>query len=160
VLAELRHSEVLEDEYHHEDVVGAQGLLDDVAGQEGERHVSAGPHEEPAGEAKGERDPDGGPDACFLGANLVCLAVKHAEVECKHREDEGDEADPEPNVGCEHVAGNYPRSLARARADRPNAGRSGRRLHPESMVGFVGGVLNDPHRGSVERVDAGISDPD
>ena len=103
VLAVLRDAEVLEDEHHDEDVVGAQRLFDDVAGQEGQSDVPPAAQMESQREQQRERHPYGRPDARFGGAYLVRPAMEHAEVEREHREHERNEPDPEPDVDAEHV---------------------------------------------------------
>src|SRR4051812_46652783 len=57
---------------------------------------------EAAGENQGERDPHRGPDRRLPRPHLMHLSVEHAEVEREHREDEGNEANPEPDVRGDH----------------------------------------------------------
>ena len=102
VLVLRRHGEVLEDQHDDEDVVDAERFLDQVAGEERQRGVMALEYEEPSGEQQGETDPDGGPQAGFARTDDVRSPVEDAEVEGEHRQDEGDETDPEPDVGGDH----------------------------------------------------------
>jgi hypothetical protein len=97
----LRNAEVGEDHHDDEDVVDAERLLDDVAGEEGQRGLGVLPDVQPESEDERERHPDAGPDRSFLRANDVRPAMEDAEVEREHPEHERVEQDPEPDI-CRH----------------------------------------------------------
>src|SRR5262249_26385686 len=102
MLAALRNAEELEDENDDEDVVDAERLLDDVAGEERQADFVPVKNEQAGSKQEGESHPDGRPDGGLLRPNLVRLPMKHAEVEGEHREDERDEPHPEPDVRRNH----------------------------------------------------------
>ena len=101
VLVAWRDGEVGEEQGDDEDVIDAEGFLDDVAGEEFEGFVIA--HEVPNTEieGEGEGDPDEGPRDGLFDGDDVAFAVKDAEVERQHDEDKDVEADPGPVV-CRH----------------------------------------------------------
>lgn len=101
VLVAWRDGEVGEEQGDNEDVIDAEGFLDDVAGEELEGFVIA--HEVPDAEIEGESegDPDEGPGDGLFDGDDVALAVEDAEVERQHDEDKDVEADPGPVV-CRH----------------------------------------------------------
>ena len=102
VLVPGRHREVREHRDEHEDVVDGERLLDDVAGEELERGIAGELRVVEPGERRhlrqvpehvaveqvveGEREqhPDDAPGGGLARADLVRLAVEHAEVEREH----------------------------------------------------------------------------
>lgn len=101
VLVARWDGEVGEEQGDDEDVIDAEGFLDDVAGEEFEGFVIA--HEVPDAEieGEGEGDPDEGPGDGLFDGDDVAFAIKDAKVERQHDEDKDVEADPGPVV-CRH----------------------------------------------------------
>ena len=101
--------EVVEEQREDEDVIHTQRDLDEVAGEELQRRllprrrtvVRADPAEMDA-EAQEEREahPHAGPDQRLAQLHLVRLAVKEAEIQREHREDEADKSSPPESLGC------------------------------------------------------------
>ena len=80
VLVALRDAEVAEDQEENEEVVHAEGFLDDVAGVELESRPR--PQPQPDARPEGDRhgDPDGGPAEGLLQGDLVRPAVEDEEI--------------------------------------------------------------------------------
>ena len=90
------HLEVGKNENEDEDVVDAERIFDDVAGEEIERCLR--PFQVPDEEIKAERkeDPDEAPDGGFANADDVGLAIKPDEVDRENEKDAEVKGDPEP----------------------------------------------------------------
>ena len=117
VLVERRHREEAEDHRDHKDVVHAEGLLDDVAGQvllrrhrtavrqpvdRVHHHAKAKPlavvgevHE--YGKRQPHGQPHGRPGEGLLDADDMSIAVKDAQVQCQHQQDKRYECYPDPH---------------------------------------------------------------
>ena len=98
VLIHRRHREVGEQQREDKDVVHAQRLLDEVAGEELQRLLRAVEVPDAAVEQQRQRHPHDRPGDRLLEGDDVRLAVKDAEVQRQHRQHEHVETDPEPNL--------------------------------------------------------------
>jgi len=101
VLEHGRDGEVREDNEEDEEVVDRKRLLDEVAGQELERSLRPEREVDAHVEDQGQRNPDPGPEEDFADADLMHLAVEHAEVDGEQRQDE--DGEPEPQRRCSHA---------------------------------------------------------
>ena len=90
------HLEVAEDEDEDEDVVDAERVLDDVAGEEIERRLWRPSIPDEQIESEGERDPDGAPDGRFLDPNDVRLAIETDQVDRQDSKNAYMKGDPKP----------------------------------------------------------------
>ena len=88
------NGEVPEDDDEDKDVVHAQGILDDVAGQEFQGALGAKPEVEQDVEGNGQTDPGQDPAEGLAVTDFVRVAVEDAEIEREHEEDEEGEANP------------------------------------------------------------------
>jgi len=120
--------EVAEDHEEDKDVVDAQGLFHQVAGEERERGVfgrvggarlDSVPEEVEAEiEEEGEGDPDAAPDERLLHLDGVRLAMEDAKVEREHARDERQEGAPDPDWNsCNHVC--LPQSKSKISLRKP-----------------------------------------
>ena len=80
------HGEVGKNQQEHEQIVDAQGFLDEVARQELQRRARAAFVGDQRGKRQGQPDPHGAPRHRFLELDLVFPAVDHAEIERQHRQ--------------------------------------------------------------------------
>jgi hypothetical protein len=97
VLIQRWHGEIREQQREDEDVVHAQRFLDEIASEELDRLRRAGVVPHACVEDQRQPDPDERPDERFLQRRDVGLAMKHAQVQREHREDEHVEPDPKPD---------------------------------------------------------------
>jgi hypothetical protein len=95
VLVLRRHLEVAEDQQEDEQVVHAQRLFDHIAGHELQRSPRPVPEIDQHGEARGQRDPEGGPADRLPHPDDVRVTVEDEQVQHHHQQDEGVEGDPE-----------------------------------------------------------------
>jgi len=116
---EVRHCDHAEDHRDDEHDVHAQRFFDHVAGQVLEhspravvgqavhgiergaetRPLLLVPHIDNAGEGQSEGDPDGGPGQGFAHADDMGPAMKDAQVQGQHQQDEQDKAAPQGQHG-------------------------------------------------------------
>ena len=98
VLVAGGHPEGAEDQDEDEDVVDGQRLLDQVAGEVFQPGVPAHESVDARAEQQRQSNPDETPRRRFTSADLVRLLVKDEEVDREHRDDEGIECDPQPQL--------------------------------------------------------------
>ena len=75
-----------------------QRLLDQVTGEELQPRLLPPEVVDAVIESERERHPDGAPGRGLLDGDLVGTPVEDAEVQRQHRQHEGIEADPEPEL--------------------------------------------------------------
>ena len=107
-----RHAEVAEDQQEDEEIVDAQRLLDDVAGDELQRELRVGPRvaanhgvsEEvnEDGEDAGQTDPQRRSSRWLRAAAPRACAMEDAQIERQHRQHKNVEDYPEDPV-CVHA---------------------------------------------------------
>src|SRR5581483_10468836 len=90
-----RNREVPEDEQEYEDVVDAERVLDQIAGQEFEAPLAPEGAHDPDVECSRERDPDDRPRQRLLSADGVRVAVEQPQIEREQSYDECGESNPE-----------------------------------------------------------------
>jgi len=95
VLKLRRCVEVLKDHQEDKQVVHAEGLFDQVAGEKFQGFLLAPGKVDPEIENQRQRDPYDAPDRSFLDRDRVRLSVKDAEVEGEHPQDKNIEDNPQ-----------------------------------------------------------------
>ncbi len=80
MLAQCGYPEVAEDQQEHENVVHAEGLLEQVAGEKFEGCHFSPPEINPHIEEKSKCDPDSTPDEGFFDFDDMRFAMKYAQV--------------------------------------------------------------------------------
>ena len=122
-------SEVTEKEREDEDIVHAERNLDEVSGEKLQRRLLprlySGVRTDPAeinAEIEKEREarPDAGPRQRLRQSYRVRLAMKDAQVQRKHRENERGKRNPPERLRCHGAKASDARMIVRAKA-KPNA---------------------------------------
>src|SRR5215467_180105 len=118
------YAEISEDQQEDKDIVYAQRLLDQVAGQECERRLGPEPVIYAQIEEQRQNDPDAAPGQRLSDRHFVRLAMENAQVEGEHRQHEQDEPPPCPRLALHLDFAPYYalRSLRRRRNQRLNFG--------------------------------------
>ncbi len=94
LLLALVHGESAEDDQKQKQVINAESLLDEIAGEIFERGRNAEDVVHADTEEDGDGDPHGAPKRGFFNAAFMRLAVKNAQVQHHGEKDEGVEGDP------------------------------------------------------------------
>ena len=77
-----------EEQHKDEDVVNAEGLLDQIAREELQRRFRATEDVDPGVEDQRQCNPHGAPGQCLFDRTSMRFAMKHAQVKCEHRKNE------------------------------------------------------------------------
>jgi hypothetical protein len=102
MLVERRDAKVGEDEQKDEDIVNAEGLLNEITREEFKGRLRTAPEIDSKIEKKGQRNPDAAPDQSLLDPYGMGLAMKYSEVQGEHAEHEDIEDDPEQDLIRHH----------------------------------------------------------
>ena len=88
------HGKIGEDQQKDEEVVYAERLLNQVAGQEFERGIRTLPEVYPQVEEQRQGDPESGPHERFFDADNVSLTMKNPQIEDQEHKYNNIKADP------------------------------------------------------------------
>ena len=98
VLIQARYAEVGEDEKEDEQVIDAEGLFEQVAGEKHQRHFLPFVDVQADVENHGQRNPQGAPKQRLAYPDDVLAAVKHPQVQGQHDQNENVERHPDHYV--------------------------------------------------------------
>src|SRR5262249_54943204 len=100
VLECRRDLEIVKDQEEDEDVVDAQGLLDEEAGEKLQARLAAALVEQDDAdvEEQGQAGPDGEPGQRLFRADHVRPTLDQAEVQRQHHQNETGKPNPQPDV--------------------------------------------------------------
>ena len=98
MLRPRRNAEVAEDKDEDENVIDAERVFDEVAGEKIERVVRAAYAPDQKIEAEREQNPDGAAHGGGAHAQLAIAPLETAQVERQRDEDAGMKRDPEPDA--------------------------------------------------------------
>ena len=98
------HTEVGEDQQEDEQVVNAEGELDEIAGVVLQRRLGALPPQNEQAEQKRQRHHPTAPPERLLQGEDVTAAVEHTQVEDQEAHDQGGEAQPDGGRVAPHSA--------------------------------------------------------
>src|SRR5258708_13252231 len=96
VLIACRYTEVAEEQYKDEDVVNAEGLLDQIARQELQRMFRSTEEVDSSVEEQRQCNPHGTPYRGLTDRDGMRLAVKATQFEYEHCKNEYDKSQPQP----------------------------------------------------------------
>ena len=83
-----------EDHHKDEEVIDAEGFLDQIGGQEFERGFRPAPEVDGEVEEKRRADPDGAPQSGGTQRHRPCPAARDAQIHRQHRQHQRKKADP------------------------------------------------------------------